>query len=186
MYHYRGLDYPYVGTQHLTNLGAWHRLVEQVLHRHLHGHSSEEEDNEDGQWRLEDGHWLLREWPPMPPWRVDARCEWASFVHRLLLRQDLRDKHEVIVMHDLLTLHMSEWAHPLLAKHTCSSYGDLVALANGSHPLSTLDRGEMYFNGPPTWWTDTPYQYWERPRYPPGRPGVYMLWGPSSLYKWRQ
>ena len=28
-----------------------------------------------------------------PPWRLFAACEWASFAHRLLLRQELRDKH---------------------------------------------------------------------------------------------
>ena len=28
-----------------------------------------------------------------PPWRLQAACEWASFAHRLLLRQELREKH---------------------------------------------------------------------------------------------
>ena len=28
-----------------------------------------------------------------PPWTTHAACEWASFAHRLLLRQELRDKH---------------------------------------------------------------------------------------------
>jgi hypothetical protein len=105
-----------------------------------------------------------------PPWRLEAACEWASFAHRLLLRQELRDKHYMMRMRPSLTFCRRLDAFICVTQFrpghgkgridqtfTCGRllvtrwhYGRLLrALAKGEHPLSTMDRVEFYLNGPP-------------------------------------
>ena len=72
-----------------------------------------------------------------PPWRLFAACEWASFAHRLLLRQELRDKH-----------YMTHKGQDVFKQYKLLHYArHLRALAKGEHPLSTIDRFDFYLNG---------------------------------------
>jgi hypothetical protein len=74
---------------------------------------------------------------PSPPWRVMAACEWASFAHRLLLRQEIRDKH-YILKHK--SQDVVQYSDCLL-----QTYGRVLqGLAKGTHPLSNVDRVELY------------------------------------------
>ena len=82
--------------------------------------------------------WVLdTDWSPSPPWVLMAACDLASFAHRLLLRQEYRDKHYI--------------ARKTHERHNkVLVYGwHMGALAKGGHPLSTVDRLKFYLNGPP-------------------------------------
>ena len=99
-------------------------------------------DNEDS----DDEDSVRRNWSPSPPWRLEAACEWASFAHRLLLRQELRDKHYMLFKHYRLLL--THKRQDVFKHYKLLTYGRLLqALAKGAHPLSTMDRVE--FDLPP-------------------------------------
>ena len=81
---------------------------------------------------------------PSPPWVLMAACELASFAHRLLLRQEYREKRD-----------MARKTHGRHRKTRKPHHKVLVyvrhlrAIAEGGHPLSTVDRLKFYLNGPP-------------------------------------
>ena len=106
------------------------------------GSDNEDSDNEGS---------VRREWSPSPPWIQLAASEWASFAHRLLLRQELRDKHDVLTHHvSSTTRYEIRRTQDHFKHYRLRTYGRLLqALANGRHPLSTLDRVEFYLNGHP-------------------------------------
>ena len=77
------------------------------------------------------------DWSPNPPWIQMAACDWASFAHRLLLRQELRDKH-----------YMTHKGQDVFKQYKLLHYArHLRALAKGEHPLSTIDKLDFYLNG---------------------------------------
>ena len=91
-------------------------------------------------WRLsgnEDSSDEDSDWSPSPPWIQMAACDWASFAHRLLLRQELRYKHC-----------MTHKGQDVFKQYKLLHYArHLRALAKGEHPLSTIDRFDFYLNG---------------------------------------
>ena len=84
-----------------------------------------------------------------PPWRLDwtksasqrvRLGDWASFAHRLVLRQELRDKHYMTRKRQDAFI----WARGRNLIRLLT-YGRLLqALAKGEHPLSTMDRADFY------------------------------------------
>ena len=89
--------------------------------------TSDNEDSDD-----EDSDWS-------PSQRVRLG-DWASFAHRLVLRQELRDKHYMTRKRQDAFI----WARGRNFIRLLT-YGRLLqALAKGEHPLSTMDRAEFY------------------------------------------
>ena len=76
---------------------------------------------------------------PSPPWRLEAAARWASLSHRLLVRQDIRNKHYTL----------KHKGQDVFKHYTLKTYGRLLqALKHHTHPLSTMDR-MSYLKGPP-------------------------------------
>ena len=88
---------------------------------------------------------------PSPPWRLEAAARWASLSHRLLVRQDIRNKHcflkaalehpncsvriglPIGLLHAISTAHWS-------ARYTLKTYGRLLqTLRQHTDPLSARD-----------------------------------------------
>ena len=112
------------------------RLGFKFLRGELDGHvetcPSGNEDSDDEDW----ASWI-QNLVTDPPWIQMAACDWASFAHRLLLRQELRDKH-----------YMTHKGQDVFKQYKLLRYArHLRALAKGEHPLSTIDRFDFYLNG---------------------------------------
>ena len=122
----------------------WHQWTElrlQQLHlcyklgfnNFLAALDSDEEDVSDS-----DGEDALG-YSPSPPWVLKAACKWASFAHRLLLRQEYRD--QLYMAHKTW---QGRYKHYELHKYGCH----LRALEEGRHPLNAVDK-LTYLTGPP-------------------------------------
>ena len=85
--------------------------------------------------------------PPSPPWVLEAACKFASFAHKLLLRQEYRDQHYMT--------HMAQpcksWDQGRYKHYRMNNYGCLLrALKKGRHPLSAVDKWTYLIqSGPP-------------------------------------
>jgi hypothetical protein len=76
---------------------------------------------------------------PSPPWVLNTACEWASFAHRLLLRQQLRLKHNVVCK--TRDADHKDYKLKVLGNK-------LQGIAQGRHVLSTVDKLEFYLGTP--------------------------------------
>jgi hypothetical protein len=75
-----------------------------------------------------------------PPWILFAACEWASFAHRLLLRQELRDKH--YMMRRSQKCSKLTWMRQELRQelHGCPRHGICVTQFCPGHGKGHIDQ----------------------------------------------
>jgi hypothetical protein len=75
-----------------------------------------------------------------PPWRLFAACEWASFAHRLLLRQELRDKHYMMRRNQKCS--KFTWIRQELRQelHGCPRHGICVTQFCPGHGQEHIDQ----------------------------------------------
>jgi hypothetical protein len=75
-----------------------------------------------------------------PPWIQFAACEWASFAHRLFLRQELRDKHYMMRRRQNCSRLLLRQELRGQALHGCPGHGICVTQFCPGHGKGRMDQ----------------------------------------------